>query len=166
MTPDEPQAGGLGMTISEAARRYGVSPEAAKARAARIAALPEQLKALDDDFLRLVFDGPRITLTPHRGAFVVSFREEHGITQQQLATALRIDVAALQALEAGQKTTDAAGWAEIQTALFILASKPAEERDAEAGYIADPMSRPNIDDLLNAEDEPQTWTRDIGPLDT
>lgn len=98
---------------------------------------------------------PRIALrsAENRGAFVRVFRAEHGITAAHLATALRITETNVWHLEEGTRTTDDAGWLEITTTLFRLGAAPKEKRAEEAGYIADPMSRPGLDRLLADAEE-------------
>lgn len=136
----------------ECAALFEGAPDAAVAALEHLAA---------DPALRAAFnasrDGqaPRIVLVPaeNRGAFVRAFRAEHGIKAANLATALRVTETDVWHLEEGTRTTDAAGWLEITTTLFRLGAASKEKRAEEAGYIADPMSRPGIDRLLAEEEE-------------
>lgn len=95
------------------------------------------------------------------GEHVRDFRRDHGISLGDLARALRVCPAEMSGIERGSHTTDTAGWMEIMTALFLLASEPKETRAAEAGYIADPMTRPGVEKLLAEDEEPS----DIWPTD-
>lgn len=67
-------------------------------------------------------------------------------TVADLARALRISQEDMLAIESGTKTTDAAGRAEIQTALFLLGSGKEPE------HIADPESDPSFWEALDAQD--------------
>lgn len=88
------------------------------------------------------------------GECVRDFRREHGISIGDLARALRIGVAEMAGIERGSHTTDTAGWMEIMTVLFLLASEPKETRGAEAGYLADPLTRPGVEKFLAGDEEP------------
>ena len=73
-----------------------------------------------------------------RGEAVQKFRREHRVKHSDLARSLCIGVADASGLERGSKTTDDAGWAEIQTALFLLGSGKKPE------HVADPRSDPSF----------------------
>ena len=111
-----------------------------------------------------VFPGepPRIVVLPveNRGVAVRAFREEHGIQAADLATALRVSEDVVVTIEGGSRTTDAAGWREIMTQLFLLGATPEDRRAKEAGYLADPMSRPGIERLFAGCGEDKTAAGD------
>lgn len=73
-----------------------------------------------------------------RGKAAQKFRREHRIKLGDLARALCIGVADASGLERGSKTTDDAGWTEIQTTLFLLGSGKKPE------HVADPRSDPSF----------------------
>lgn len=71
------------------------------------------------------------------------------ITVEDLARALGISPEDMTAIEVGTKTTDDAGWTEIQTALFCLGSGKKPE------HVADPRSDPSfLRALESCEDDP------------
>jgi hypothetical protein len=146
----EPRAGGLGMPLDEAVDRYAPP------------AMRESLRRLADPAHRAAFNAypgqpPRITVLdpaqhPHRPE-AARMREhinaEFGlsITTADLACALRISEEDMVAIEAGTKTTDADGWKEMLTTLFLLGSGMKPE------HIADPQSDPSFWKALGAADE-------------
>lgn len=74
--------------------------------------------------------GPRITVlasppSPERkgaGKAMRDLRRMGKVNLEQVADALRISIPDVSSLERGEKTTDAAGWTEIQTTLFQIGS--------------------------------------------
>lgn len=88
-----------------------------------------------------------------RGEAIRDFRRTYELKLGDVARALCIGSADLSGIERGSKTTDQAGWEEIQTVMFRLASEPKEKRAEQAGYIANPWSNPAIDRILAAEEE-------------
>lgn len=80
------------------------------------------------------------------------------ITVADLATALGISETDMTAIEAGTKSTDAAGWTTIQTACFCLGSGTKPE------HIADPTNSPAFQRAMEAEDEPVHYAAKGDPV--
>ena len=92
------------------------------------------------------YSGPRIrviALPPQQGRekagkAMRDLRRMGKVNLEQVAIALRISIPDVSSLERGEKTTDDAGWTEIQTALFLLGSGKKPE------HVADPRSDPSF----------------------
>ncbi len=90
--------------------------------------------------------GPRIRVLPgppqqgreKAGKAMRDIRRMGKVDLEQVAIALRISIPDVSSLERGEKTTDDAGWTEIQTALFLLGSGKKPE------HVADPRSDPSF----------------------
>lgn len=87
-----------------------------------------------------------VPLEPNMRAYI-NKEFDLAISVEDLAQALRISVEDMRAIEAGEKTTDAEGRTEIQTALFMLGSGSKPE------HIADPASSPSFAKAMAAEEE-------------
>lgn len=137
----KPQTGGRGLSPGDLLAKLMTDP-AARARfngsRARIA----------------VLDAP--TPPERRGAAVMRewlnnnpnlALKDKPISVGDLAVALGISEEDMRAIEAGTKTTDDAGWTEIQNALFCLGSGMKPE------HIADPTSDPDFAKALDAAEE-------------
>jgi hypothetical protein len=148
---DEPTAEDR-LAMDAAATRAGGDSRAA----VEIDPAKELERLAADPALRAAFnaypgEAPRIIVAPHRGAVLGEFRQEHGIPRADLARALCVSVNDIIGLEMGNRTTDDAGWREIQTTLFLLGS------GKKAEHIAEPMSDPSFWKALESceEDEPE-----------
>jgi len=155
-TSDEPQAGGLGLLLAEAAARYpgalaGLTEEQRRHLVA-LAADPARRAR----FNAPLGDSARIELLsvlahPHRPE--AARAREHlnaefglSIKVEDLARALGISPEDMLAIEVGTKTTDDAGWKEILTACFLLGSGTAPE------HIIDPASSPAFQRAMTEEE--------------
>jgi hypothetical protein len=85
-----------------------------------------------------MLDGPPQQGREKAGKAMRDIRRMGKVDLEQVAIALRISIPDVSSLERGEKTTDDAGWTEIQTALFLLGSGKKPE------HVADPRSDPSF----------------------